>query len=204
VTKPDLSPEAWNERYQSADTPWDLSGPTPEFTRLIQEGRLPPKGRVLVPGGGRGHDAILFAQRGYEVDLVDFAPKALEAALAEASRHKATVFAYCQDFFGLPSLPYHRASYDILLEYTFFCAIDPALRKKYVEAAAALLKPGGVLAGLFFPLETNKPGPPFLVSEKEVRELFAPSFELMIEKPRASVKPRDGREFLGLFRRNTK
>jgi methyl halide transferase len=199
--KPNLSPDAWNERYQNEDTPWDLSGPTPEFARLLREGRLPTKGRVLVPGGGRGHDAVLFAQKGFEVDLVDFAPKALEAALGEASKQKATVFAYRQDFFELPSLPYHASTYDILLEYTFFCAIDPDRRKDYVRAAAALLKPGGWLVGLFFPLEITKAGPPFLVSEKEVRELFAPHFELTIEKPRESVKAREGREFLGLFRR---
>lgn len=198
---PDLGPNAWNERYNAGDTPWDLSGPTPEFRRILDSGRLPKKGRVLVPGGGRGHDAILFAERGYEVDLVDFAPRALEAALIEASKQKATVFAYLQDFFALPSLPYHAASYDIFLEYTFFCAIDPSLRERYVKAAAALLKPGGWLMGLFFPLSTDKPGPPFVVSEEEVRRLFAPYFEVTIEKPQDSVKPRAGRELLGLFRR---
>lgn len=198
---PDLSPAAWDDRYTSGDTPWDLSGPTPEFARLLASGRLPKKARVLVPGGGRGHDAILFAEKGYEVDLVDFAPRALEAALIEAARHKVTVFAYRQDFFDLPSLPYHAASYDILLEYTFFCAIDPSLRERYVKAAAGLLRPGGWLVGLFFPLSTDKPGPPFVVSEDEVRKLFTPYFEITIEKPQESVKARAGREFLALFRR---
>ena len=201
MTKPDLSPEAWNSRYQSGDTPWDLAGPTPELKRLLDEGKLPAKGRVLVPGGGRGHDAVLFAERKYEVDLVDFAPLALEAALIEASRQKQAIFAYRQDFFDLPKLPYHAGSYDILLEYTMFCAIDPELRPAYAKAAAALLKPGGFLVGLFFPLEMHKPGPPFVVSEKEVRELFSPSFEITIEKPQLSIKARAGREFLGLFRR---
>lgn len=201
MTKPNLSPEAWNDRYQSGDTPWDLTGPTPEFKRLLDEGKLPPRGRVLVPGGGRGHDAILFAERKYEVDLVDFAPLALEAALIEAARLKQTVFVYRQDFFDLSKLPYFADSYDILLEYTMFCAIDPELRSEYAKAAAALVKPKGLLVGLFFPLEMDKPGPPFVVSEKEVRELFSPYFEITIEKPQLSVKARAGREFLGLFRK---
>lgn len=197
----DLSPDAWNERYSSGDTPWDLSGPTPEFERVLDSGRLPKKGRVLVPGGGRGHDAILFASRGYEVDLVDFAPQALEAALIEAAKRKVTIFAYRQDFFDLPSLPYHAGTYDIFLEYTFFCAIDPSLRERYVKAAATLLKPGGWLMGLFFPLTSDKPAPPFVVSEEEIRRIFAPYFEVTIEKPASSVKARAGRELLGLFRR---
>ncbi len=201
MTTPDLGAKSWNERYHSGDTPWDLSGPTPEFQRILSTGRLPAKGRVLVPGGGRGHDALLFAEKGFEVDLVDFAPDALEAALIEASQRKLTVWAYRQDFFDLPAIAYHNASYDIFLEYTFFCAIDPALRARYVETAAALIKPGGWLLGLFFPLSTDKPGPPFVISEDEVRTLFSPYFELSIEKPAESVKARAGREFLGVFRR---
>ncbi len=197
----DLSPAAWNERYRLGNTPWDLSGATPEFRRLLDEGQLPAKGRVLVPGGGRGHDAILFAQRNYEVNLVDFAPDALEAALMEASRLKTTIQAYRQNFFDLPSIGYHQSAYDIILEYTFFCAIDPGQRAHYVETAAKLLKPGGWLVGLFFPLVIDKPGPPFVVSEQEVAELFRPQFEIRIEKPLLSVKPRAEREFLGLFQK---
>ncbi len=199
----ELSPEAWNERYKDGNTPWDLSGPTPEFVRLLEEGLLPPKGRVLVPGGGRGHDAILFAQRNsqYEVALVDFAPEALQAALVESAKLKATVLAFRQNFFDLPSIGYHQANYDLILEYTFFCAIAPELRPAYVKTVSSLLKSGGLLAGLFFPLTIDKPGPPFAVSQDEVEKLFQPYFDVKIEKPQRSVKPREGREFLGLFRR---
>ncbi len=196
----ELNAKAWNERYLTGNIPWDLSTPTPEFVRLLAENILPPPpGRVLVPGGGQGHDAILFAQHKYEVDLVDFAPKALEAALIQAATQKATIYAYRQNFFDLPASAFHQNAYDILLEYTFFCAISPELRGDYAKTAAALLKPGGYLVGLFFPLEIEKPGPPFKVSRKEVEELFRPYFELRIETPRRSVKPRAGREFLGLF-----
>ena len=200
-----LTPAAWNERYKAKDTPWDLSGPTPEFVRLLDEGVLLSeglaKGRALVPGGGRGHDAILFAQRGYEVDLVDFASDAIEAALIEASRQKAVVHAYCRNFFELPNEGYHQGTYELLVEYTFFCAISPDERARYANAAAALIKPGGMLVGLFFPTAIDKAGPPFQVSQAEVVKLFSPRFEVRIEMPQRSVKPREGREFLGLFKR---
>jgi SAM-dependent methyltransferase len=197
----DLSPTSWNEKYKAGDTPWDLSGPTPEFTRLLDEKKLPPKGKVLVPGGGRGHDAIQFAKRGYDVDLVDWAPDAVQAALEAASREKAVVYAYTRNFFDLSAVGYHQETYDILLEYTFFCAIPVEDRPRYVKAAAALLRKGGVLVGLFFPTSSDKPGPPFLVSQTEIEKLFSPYFDVKIEKPAASVKPREGREFLGIFKR---
>lgn len=203
----DLSSAAWEQHYQDQDTPWDLSGPTPEFRRLFEDAsfrsqlHLKKRPRALVPGGGRGHDAILLAQCNYEVDLVDFAPTALLAAMEAASLSKVTLHPYKKDFFSLPQLPYHHESYDLLLEYTFFCAIDPSLRPQYVQAAASLLQKNGWLVGLFFPLRMDKEGPPFPVSRAEVEELFSPYFELTIEEPQASVKPRQGNEFLGIFRR---
>lgn len=198
----DLSASAWEARYQNGSTPWDLSGPTPEFTRLAEEASwFPKRGRALVPGGGRGHDAIALARLGLETHLVDFAPSALIATQEAAAKAKVTVLTYRRDFFELPALGALQASFDLLLEYTFFCAIDPTLRPQYVDAAAKLLKPGGYLVGLFFPTSTEQAGPPFLVTQKEVEELFAPHFELVFETPKASVKPRAGREILGIFRR---
>lgn len=195
----DLNDAAWENRYREGNTPWDLSGPTPEFLRLAEAGIIPKRGAALVPGGGRGHDAIWLAQRGMEVDLVDFAPSALRAALENASAVKAALFAYRQDFFALPTLAYHQNRYDLFLEYTFFCAIDPERRPDYVLAAKKLLKPGGKLVGLFFPLEMEKEGPPFVVSREEVERLFGPHFSLEFREPAASVKPRAGREFVGIF-----
>lgn len=197
-----LSASDWEKRYATEDTPWDLKGPTPEFMRLAEESFFPRKGgRALVPGGGRGHDAIFLAQKGFEVNLVDFAPSALEAALAEASREKVVVNAFRQDFFELSQSGYHQNSYDLFLEYTFFCAIDPSLRADYARAAASLLRPGGILLGLFFPLLTDKAGPPFQVSQEEIEKLFSPHFELRFEDPRESIKPRAGREIVGIFRK---
>ncbi len=197
----DLSSKAWSDRYKNSDTPWDLSSPTPEFVRLLEEKVVPKKGKVLVPGGGRGHDAILFSKQGFDVDLVDFAPSAIEEALRLASEQKAVVYAYCRDFFDLPTVGYHQASYDLLLEYTFFCAISPENRKRYAKTAFDLLKPGALFLGLFFPTSTDKAGPPFKVSREEIEEIFSPYFDLKFEEPVRSVKPREGREFLGIFRR---
>lgn len=192
----DLSAAAWDERYKNKDTPWDLSGPTPEFARLAKEGFF-RKGRVLIPGGGRGHDAILLSKlKNISVDLVDFSPTALTMALEQCSLAKTAIHAYNQDFFELGNLPYHKNSYDYFLEYTFFCAIDPTLRAAYVETAAKLLKPGAKFVGLFFPLTTDKVGPPFLVSKEEIEKLFRPYFEFSLEEPKESVKARAGRELL--------
>ena len=196
-----ISAADWEARYQDKNTPWDLSGPTPEFLRLLKENIIPHKGNAIIPGAGRGYDAIALAKAGLDVDIVDFAPTALCAAQELALQEKTRIYSYRLDAFDLGQQPYFQARYDLWLEYTFFCAIDPGLRKKYVELVCQLLKPGALFIGLFFPTSIDKEGPPFVVSQDEVEKLFSPYFELRFEKPQQSVKPRAGREFLGIFRK---
>jgi methyl halide transferase len=198
----DLSASAWEARYQSKDTPWDLQGVTPELTRLCEEKLVPLKGaRVLVPGGGRGYDAVHLAKLGAEVEVVDFSPTALKATQELAFAEKAVVYTYKRDFFELPDTSYHQEHYDWIWEYTFFCAIDPALRPNYVKAVARLLKPKGLVAGLFFPTSIDREGPPFTVEKKEIETLFSSQFEVSLETPKRSVGARQGREFLGFLRK---
>lgn len=196
-----MDAQDWNARYLNNNAPWDLSGATPEFTRLANEGFFQKGRRAIVPGGGNGHDAILLAQHGLEVDLVDFAPAAINGALELASHARTVIHAFRQDFFELGSLPYHKNSYDYFLEYTFYCAIDPKLRETYVKTAAALVKSGGVFVGLFFPLTSEKEPPPFIITQDEVEKLFRPYFDFKIETPKESVKARAGREFLFIGKR---
>jgi hypothetical protein len=197
----DLSAAAWNARYLENNAPWDLNGPTPELARLAKESWFPKSGRALIPGGGRGFDALLLAKRGLIPHLVDFAPTPLLAAQQMAMESKLPLLAYRRDFFTLPLDGAMQASFDLMWEYTFYCAIDPTLREAYAKTAHSLLKPGAMLVALFFPTEMKSAGPPFEVSRREIEELFAPYFEINFMEPKESVKPRAGREFIGVFKR---
>ena len=98
------------------------------------------------------------------------------------------------DFFHLDE------SYDLILEQTFFCAIDPALRPDYVKQAYKLLNYGGRIAGLLFNTDFKKPGPPFGGSQAEYKNLFKPYFEVIqIGISKNSVLPRLGRELFFEF-----
>lgn len=190
-------PSDWEAWYQSHDTPWDLGGATPAFSRLIQEGRLTP-GKLLVPGAGRGHDAIAFAKAGFPVTAIDLAPSACATMRQRAAAEGIPLEVVCGDFFS------HEGSYDLALEYTFYCAIPPALREAYRDRMHRLLVPGGLLFGLFFPL--NKPpetgGPPHGVQREEVEASLSKGFDLLhAEFPRDSIKPRRGNEILMIWRR---
>ena len=66
------------------------------------------------------------------------------------------------DLFNPP--PGFHGAFDWIIEHTCFCAIDPAMRPRYVQAAAALLKPGGRLFAIFYLDPAAGRQPPFGVT----------------------------------------
>lgn len=194
------SPEFWEAIYQRG-APWDLGTPTPVFRRLLESGEF-ESGRMIVLGAGRGYDARMFARHGFEVTAVDFAAEAAEAmrALAEPD---APVDVVQSDLFALP--PTLNDTFDYVLEYICFCAIDPARRPDYADLLSRLLKPGGTYIALLFPIWDRPGGPPFAVSPQELIGLLSErGFNLHHRQaaPPDSVSPRRQFEELLIFQKN--
>lgn len=182
----------WSPLYRAGDTRFDKGRIAPPIARMAHDGDI-PRGRVLVPGGGRGHDALALAQLGFAVTVVDIAPEACTAAAEAARALGVRLEVRCEDAL-VDTLAARRGAFDAIIEHTFFCAIEPVRRPEYVDACAELLRPGGVLAGLFFVL--GRPGgPPFDVTEQEIRGLFGARFALERLRPAPDSFPeRLGRE----------
>ncbi len=200
--------EYWEERYQQGKTAWDLGMAAPPFVSLLQASDSPTPGRIAVLGCGRGYDALLFANYGFEVIGFDFAASAIDDANALLTNLKKTnsenydlktninflqkdIFELSQDF---------PTYFDYVLEHTCFCAIDPKARSLYLELLKSILKPQGQLIALFF--THNRPGgPPFGVTTDEIHSLFSPHFYISSLQPVTnSVSPRQGEEHFGIFR----
>jgi SAM-dependent methyltransferase len=192
------SPTKWESDYQRGTDGWDLGGATPVFKRLAASKRFPP-GRMIVLGAGRGYDAREFARHGFEVTAVDFSPYAVEQMNALADPNMPIEILQ-HDIFTLPHA--FDQTFDFLLEYTCFCAIDPKRRAEYADLVKRILKPGGTYIDLAFTLDQRKGGPPFAVTVAEIFDLFeGRGFRLLgREKPEDSVKPRRGAEELFIFR----
>ena len=95
------------------------------------------------------------------------------------------------DFFDVKQIGF----FDVLLEQTFFCAINPILRKKYVDKAYQILNSNGKIFGLLFEKIFNTEGPPFGGSYKDYNELFSKNFDIKtLDKTKKSVFARKGVE----------
>lgn len=193
------SPRKWEADYERKTDGWDLGAPTPIFKRLILSRQLIP-GRMIVLGAGRGHDAREFARTGFQVTAVDFASQAVQE-MQRLSGPEASVEILQHDIFTLPEML--NKSFDYVLEYTCFCAIDPRRRREYADVVTHLLKPNGIYIDLAFPLDGRTGGPPFAVSASEILDLFQRrEFKLIFDEvPADSVPSRRGVEELFIFQK---
>ncbi|EHY58462.1 hypothetical protein HRR83_007168 [Exophiala dermatitidis] len=150
----------------------------------------PRRKRALVPGCGRGVDVVLLQSFGYDAVGLEYAADAVKAAEEYAQQHaddypvhdekfgKGSIKFVQGDFYsddwlekaGLPK----DGKFDLIYDYTFFCAMEPRLRPAWAKRMTELLRhsPQANLICLEFP--TNKPaslgGPPFASPPKAYLE----------------------------------
>jgi methyl halide transferase len=190
-----LSKNYWNNRYEAEETGWDLKTISPPLKAYIDQ--LTDKNlRILIPGCGSGYEADYLLKQGFQdVTVIDFAPLAVEKMQSYTSVNQS-INIICADFFT------HTGEYDLILEQTFFCAIDPSLRPKYVQKMSELLAENGKLVGLLFEVQFPK-NPPFGGSKEEYENLFLKKFDIKILEPcYNSAKPRQGSELFFNFSKN--
>lgn len=181
-----LDADYWSNRYQQQQTGWDIGyGSTPlvEYLQSLKDKSI----SILIPGCGNAYEAEWLLQYGFtNVTVLDISPL-LTAALEERFKGQP-VKIITVDFFE------HKGQYDLILEQTFFCALDPSFRSKYVEHMRQLLKPDGKLVGVLFNKEFEG-GPPFGGSKEEYEQLFSQHLHIKkMELCYNSIPPRQGAE----------
>lgn len=198
---PEDHPGFWDDRYQKQNTPWDLDGPTPVLESLVREF---PQGKVCIIGAGNGHDALLFAKHGFGVTALDFAPHPMEKLISKAGELHLPLNGSVADLFKLP--PQLRQSFDLVIEHTLYCAINPARRLEYEAAVYSLLRPEGILAGVWFPIgkKLEQGGPPWGIDVQGVHQVFSGRWDLLRDELPDQPHPgRENRERVMVFRKKS-
>ena len=191
----ELNKDFWNNRYKKKETGWDLgyaSTPLKNYIDQLEKKDI----RILIPGCGNAYEAEYLHIKGFNnVFLLDISPLALKQFSKRVpdfpKKHLIE-----ENFFE------HQGSYKLILEQTFFCAIDPELRDKYVCKMHQLLRPKGKLVGLLIAENFENSHPPFGGTKEEYKKRFSNMFDIQImELANNSIESRKGRElFIKLIR----
>lgn len=190
----DLDSNYWEKRYLESNTGWDLgtaSGPIVDYLKSIENKNID----ILIPGCGNGHEAEWAHKQGFKsVHVLDFAETAINNFKNRYPDFPKEQI-HQEDFF------LHQGNYDLILEQTFFCAIDRNLRSKYAHKMFELLRPNGKLAGVMFGVEFQS-GPPFGGNKEEYNGYFSSLFDILhMDDCYNSIKPRMGNELFVEFKR---
>ena len=194
----DYKCDDWQRHYEENDLGWDLGQVAPPFVKLWQEEKL-PLGKVLVPGCGRGHEVVFMAENGFDVTAIDFSSGAVTYLKNALKKRNLEGRILHQDFFSLDES--HEGVYDLVLEQTFFCAISPKQRRDYVLNVSRILKPGGILVGLFYHTD-EQGGPPYNTTREDIEMHFSKKFEIQeLDKTFLSAEQRKDKEWLGILKK---
>ncbi|MDH5413217.1 MAG: TPMT family class I SAM-dependent methyltransferase [Flavobacteriaceae bacterium] len=183
----------WESKYQINSTGWDLgqiSTPLLTYFETLKNKNI----KILIPGGGNGYEAEYLFRSGFKnVFLLDIVAQPLDNF-----SHRVPQFPKDHllniDFFD------HNSTYDLIIEQTFFCALDPNLRERYSNKIFELLKDTGRLVGVLFDFPLTDQGPPFGGSLKEYTKTFSKMFDIKkLDRCFNSIPERYGKELFIIF-----
>ena len=183
----------WENRYDNLLTGWDIGYvSTPIKTYIDQLANKDLK--ILIPGAGNSYEAEYLWKNGFKsVFVLDIAKqplKNLKNRIPEIPNENLLN----QNFFDLED------NFDLIIEQTFFCALEPKLRAQYVRKMRSLLNSNGKLIGLLFDFELTEQGPPFGGNKSEYLTLFSEYFKIKtLNRSYNSIKPREDKELFFIF-----
>lgn len=183
-----LDAHYWNNRYLSDNIGWDLGEVSPPLKAYIDQ-LTNISIRILIPGGGNSYEAEYLFTNGFKnVYVADISKTALNNIKSRVPNFPSEQLLH-QNVFDVDM------TFDLILEQTFFCAINPSLRPQYVSKMYELLSKEGRIVGLLFNAPLNTDHPPFGGNKAEYLNSFNNRFHIdIMETCYNSVNSRQGTE----------
>ena len=127
---------AWDERYRSSELVWS-AGPN----RFVESELVGlPAGRAVDLAAGEGRNAVWLAQRGWQVDALDFSAVALAKADRLAAERGVRVHTVCMD---LTAWSAPEGAYDLAL--LAYLQLPWPQMEQVLQSAATAVRTGGTL-----------------------------------------------------------
>ena len=179
-----MNPDFWHQRWHDGQIGFHQSAPTPLLLKHWPSLGVTAGAKVFVPLAGKSLDMAWFASQGFEVLGVELSKLAVEQFFAEHGlqpqirdskygRHYAAggIEVINGDAFALDAEAVRDCA--AVFDRAALIALPPELRIRYANELYAKLPAGcrGLLISLEY-AQAERDGPPFSVTEDEVRALF--------------------------------
>ena len=178
-----MNNEFWLKRWSENRIGFHKAGVNPLLEQFLPQVSKTP-GRTLVPLCGKSADLTWLLTQGHQVvgvDISEIAAKAFASeqriAMTRANEPPFTVFRaeriayYVGDFFNATTDRIGR--FDLIYDRAALIALPADKRSEYAQRLQSLLVSGGNILLISLEYDPNKmEGPPYAVTEAEVRSLF--------------------------------
>ena len=185
-----MNPDFWHKRWADNQIGFHQSAPTTLLLKHWPSLGVPADATVFVPLCGKSLDMAWLASQGHQVLGVELSQLAIEQFFAEhaltpdihasqyGTHYRAGGIEIIHgDVFGLDADVLRDCA--AVFDRAAMIALPPPMRMRYADEVYARLPSG--CRGLLITLEydqAEREGPPFAISESEVRERYASSWEI--------------------------
>lgn len=179
----------WHERWENNLTGFHLDEVNPYLIEYWPRLKLEPGSRVFVPLCGKSLDLTWLAGQGFDVVAIELSPLAVEAFFTENKLQpersnvgklelwkSGNISLFCGDFFDLT--PEQLGSVDAVYDRASLVALPLEMRKDYLAKMQQLAPSATKLLVTLEYDQSKMAGPPFSVTEDELRSLYPPQYQL--------------------------
>src|SRR5581483_592094 len=149
--------------------PWCLGEPQPELAALVDAGKF--HGDVLDVGCGEAALSLYLAECGYTTVGLDLSPTAIDLARREAANRGLTNASF--EVADISSFTGYDGRFGTVVDSTLFHSIPVEAREGYQQSIVRAAEPGASYFVLVFDKAAVPEGPPFAVTEDELRQVVS-------------------------------
>ncbi|MEB3062660.1 class I SAM-dependent methyltransferase [[Mycobacterium] zoologicum] len=149
--------------------PWSIGEPQPELAALIAAGKF--HGDVLDVGCGEAAISLHLAARGHTTVGLDSSPTAIDLARAEAAERGLTNATF--EVADISNFTGYDGRFGTIVDSTLFHSIPVEAREGYQQSIVRAAAPGASYFVLVFDKAAIPQGPPFAVTDDELRDVVS-------------------------------
>ena len=152
-----------------AKPPWSIGAPQPELATLIEQGKF--HGDILDVGCGEAAISLHLAAQGHTTVGLDMSPTAIDLARAEAAKRGLTNATF--EVADISNFTGYDGRFGTIVDSTLFHSIPVEARQGYQQSIVRAAAPGASYFVLVFDKAAIPEGPPFAVTDDELRDVVS-------------------------------